>query len=123
MTELSDRRQEKRKVVMAFTLVYDLENGKLLGYLRDLTMKGAQVNGEKTLEINKQVTLSIEMPEGVPEVKEKRLNIPARVARCVRDEESSSSYEIGFAFTELKPEQIQVMEKLLERYHFRHKLY
>ena len=123
MTELSDRRQEKRKVVMAFTLVYGLENGKLLGYLRDLTMKGAQVNGEKTLDINKKVTLSIEMPEGVPGVKEKRLNIPARVARCVRDEESSSSYEIGFEFTDLKPEQIEVMEKLLERYHFRHKMY
>lgn len=123
MTELSDRRQEKRKVVMAFTLVYELENGKLLGYLRDLTMKGAQVNGEKTLDINKKVTLSIEMPEGVPRVKEKRLNIPARVARCVRDKESASSYEIGFEFTELKSEHIEVMEKLLERYHFRYRMY
>jgi hypothetical protein len=34
---MGDRRREDRKVVMAFTLVY--ENGKLLGYLRDLTFR------------------------------------------------------------------------------------
>ena len=123
MTELSDRRQEKRKVVMAFTLVYELEKGKVLGYLRDLTMKGAQVNGEKTLAVNTQITLSIELPEEMPGVKPNRLDIPARVARCVEDPESSSSYEIGFEFTNLQPEQTQAIEELLERYHFRHKLY
>ena len=57
---MGDRRREDRKVVMAFTLVY--ENGKLLGYLRDLTLRGAQVNGEKTMDVDTQTTLSIDLP-------------------------------------------------------------
>ena len=121
MTDLSDRRKEARKVVMAFTLVY--ENGKILGYLRDLTLKGAQVNGEKTLEVDTHTSLSIELPDELPGVTMKRLTVPARVARCVREKDSATSYEIGFEFSTLQPEQVDVIEKLLERYHFRHKLY
>ena len=121
MTDFGDRRKESRKVVMAFTPVY--EKGKVLGYLRDLTEKGAQVNGEKTLEVNTQTTLSIEIPGELPGITSKRLNIHVRVARCVPDKESGNHYELGFEFTDLQPEQVQVIEALLERYHFRHKLY
>lgn len=120
MTDLSDRRKEKRKVVMAFTPVF--EKGKLLGYLRDLTLQGAQVNGEKTLEVNTQTILSIELPVDLPEITAKQLNIPARVARCLKDEKATNSYELGFEFSNLQPEHIQIVEKLLDRYHFRHKL-
>lgn len=118
---MDDRRREDRKVVMAFTLVY--ENGKLLGYLRDLTLHGAQVNGEKKMEVNTQTTLSIDLPGDVPGVTVGRLHVPSRVARCQKEEGSKTSYEIGFEFTELKQEQIKIIDSLLERYHFRHKLY
>jgi hypothetical protein len=118
---LGDRRREDRKVVMAFTLVY--ENGKLLGYLRDLTLRGAQVNGEKTMQVNTQTTLSIDLPGDLPGINVDRVHIPARVVRCHKQEDSATSYEIGFEFKELQQEQIQIIDSLLERYHFRHKLY
>lgn len=119
--DLGDRRREDRKIVMAFTLVY--ENGKLLGYLRDLTLRGAQVNGEKTMKINTQTTLSIDLPGDLPEITVGRLHIPARVVRCQKEEGSETSYEIGFEFKELQQEQIRIIDSILERYHFRHKLY
>ncbi len=48
MENYSDRREESRKIMMAFTPVHDLNQGILLGYLRDLTLQGALVIGEKT---------------------------------------------------------------------------
>jgi len=123
MTDHGDRRQEDRKVVMAFTPVYNLKNGRLLGYLRDLTIKGAQVNGEKKLEVNTIITLSIQLPEDLPKVTAQRLNIEARVARRIATPENPNSFETGFEFKELSPEQTQIIEAILERYHFRHKMY
>ena len=123
MTDYSDRRKEYRKIVMAFTPVYNLKTGKLLGYLRNLTLKGAQVNGELKLEVDTDITLSIEVPEKLQSLDGKRLNIDAHVARCVETPESPNSYEIGFEFINIKQEQSEQIEKILERFHFRHKLY
>ena len=118
MSEFDERRKEARKMVMKFTPVHNLENGKLLGYLRDLTLKGALVIGEKTLEVNASITLKFELLN----VTAKPLMISARVARCVKDE-SPNSYKLGFEFKDIQPEQAEIIEAILERYHFRHRRY
>lgn len=107
---------------MAFTPVYDLEKGTLLGYLGDLTLQGAMVIGTKPLDVDWQKTLVIEFPDELPGIMTKRMTIPARVARCDRDE-SPNSYKIGFEFMDVQPDHTQIIEALLERYHFRHKIY
>ena len=122
MTNYGDRRTEPRKIVMAFTPVYDFKSGKILGYLRDLTMKGTQVNGGKKLDVNSMVTLSIELPDDLPVISSKRINIEARVARCSATLENPNSFETGFEFKNITPEQVTIIELLLERYHFRHKM-
>jgi len=122
MGKFNDRRKELRKKVMAFAPVYDLGKGKLLGFLQNLTLQGALVIGEKTLEVNTQTTLGIDLPSDLPGVATDRLTISARVASCTKDDEATSSYKLGFEFTDIKPEQTQVIEAILERYHFRHKI-
>ena len=122
MSEYDERRKEPRKTVMKFTPVYDLERGKLLGYLRDLTLQGALVMGEKTLEVNTLTTLKFELPGELPNITASHLIISARVARCVKDE-SPNSYQLGFEFQGVKAEQIKIIEAILERYHFRHRRY
>ena len=74
MSDHGDRRKEARKLVVAFTLVYDSAQGKLLGYLRDLTMNGAQVSGNKKLAEGTSVRLSIEIPRDLPGVIDSNLN-------------------------------------------------
>ena len=64
--EQSERRKEPRKKLMAFTPVYDRSKGILLGYIQDLTLQGVLVIGEKKLEENTQVSLSFELPGGLP---------------------------------------------------------
>lgn len=122
MNEFDERRKEERKTVMKFTPVYELTKGKLLGYLRDLTLQGALVMGEKMLEVDTQTTLKFNLPEDLPDIEAQHLTISARVARCIEDE-SPNSYKIGFEFKDINPEQTQIIEALLERYHFRHKRY
>ncbi|MBN1454491.1 MAG: PilZ domain-containing protein [Anaerolineales bacterium] len=120
MNEHSERRKEARKKLMAFTPVHDQDKGILLGYIRDLTLYGILVISEKILDINKQITLAIELPGGLPEITATRMTIPARVVRCMEDE-SSQTYKIGFEFTDVKPEHLKIIQALLERYHFRYK--
>jgi c-di-GMP-binding flagellar brake protein YcgR len=80
------------------------------------------VIGEKKLEIDKIITLGIDLPEDLPKVTIKRLKISARVARCVEDE-SPNSYKLGFEFKNITTEHKKILDALLERYHFRHKIY
>ena len=122
MNEFDERRKEARKLVLKFTPVYNMDNGKIIGYLRDLTLQGALVIGEKTLDVDTQINLAIELPGDLPDITTKRLTISARVARCIEDE-NPNSYRLGFEFKEIQPEQTQIIEALLERYHFRHRRY
>ena len=121
MDNFSDRRKEPRKKLMAFTSVYEEDKGVLIGYIRDLTLQGVLVISEKVLDVNKQLTLAIELPGRLPEIKTTYIAIPARVAHCTKDE-SPQTYEIGFEFTDVTPENLSILQVLLERYHFRHKI-
>lgn len=118
MSKLEDRRKEVRELVVSFTLVYESSAGKLLGYLRDLNMSGAQVSGNNALNVDTEVTLSIELPNDLS-VSETELYVNARVARCTQVTESPPNYAIGFEFTDLKPAQRNIIEKLLRHYYFR----
>jgi hypothetical protein len=119
MSTLEDRRKEARELVVEFTLVYDSAQGSLLGYLRDLTAQGAQVSGNKKLSVGSPVSLSIELPRDLPGVIESNLLLDAKVVRCIEVTERPPSYAVGFEFLNLQPMQIEVIEKLLQRYYFR----
>ncbi len=111
-------RKESRKKLMAFTPVYELRHKTLLGFVGDLTMKGAMVVGEKSVEVEKHFILGIEFPEAPPTMSAARIVIPARVAWC-RQEEGTQDFNLGFEFTEVSEENAAVIETVLERYQFR----
>lgn len=115
---MSDQRKETRKNLMAFTPVYGLHPRTLFGYIEDLTVKGAMIIGEEPVEVNKHLTLEIEFPRDIPELTTPRMKIPARVAWC-KPERGPHYFDIGFEFTELKPEDEKSIEALLRRYEFR----
>ncbi|MBI3164218.1 MAG: hypothetical protein HYZ24_06010 [Chloroflexi bacterium] len=76
-----DKRKEPRKKLMAFTPVYTLHPKTLLGYLEDLTLRGARVVGDVPLEADKHVTLMIEFPKDTASLPPEPFTIQARVAR------------------------------------------
>jgi hypothetical protein len=118
---MNNQRKIERKSLATFTPAYSLNPKTLLGYVEDLTVKGAMIIGEKSVEADKQITLLIEIPGALPESTVPRLMIPARVAWC-RQENHPGYYDIGLEFTNLKPEEAQMLEAILNRYKFRREL-
>lgn len=114
---MKERRKEERKSLMAYTQVFDLYGGFLLGYLGDLNLHGAMVIGDKTLAEDTELTISIEMPE-LPNIKAMRMTIPVRVVWCQPDL-SPQFFNIGFEFKEVSGEQKTMIEAIIQNYEFR----
>ena len=115
---MSDQRQSPRKNLMAFTPVYGLQPRTLLGYIEDLTLHGAKVIGERSLESDRQLSLTIEFPGDVEGVSTPRITVQARVAWS-KKEKDSHYFDIGFEFTELQPKAATIIAAVLKRYEFR----
>lgn len=119
---MEDRRKITRRKLMAFTPVYEVYETHpriLLGYLGDLTLKGALVNGTKPVAVDKHIKLGIEFPSDLPDIDTLYVEIPARIARC-QQEEGPDNFGIGIEFTEVTLEQAELFQQILARYHFRH---
>ncbi|MBK9927296.1 MAG: PilZ domain-containing protein [Anaerolineales bacterium] len=116
---MGEKRKEERKRLMAFTPAYAVNPRVLLGYVEDLNVLGAMMIGEKPMEPDTSLTLEINFPDDLPEIPNPRMRLPVRVAWC-RDENNHRYYDIGFEFTDLKPDEKQVIEVILRRFEFRH---
>lgn len=114
---MKDRRKEERKTLMAYTQVFDLYGGFLIGYLSDLNLHGAMIIGEKNQIENTETTLAIELPD-LADISASRITLPARVAWCEQDL-SPQFYNVGFEFKEVTPEQKKIFELIIRNYEFR----
>jgi hypothetical protein len=114
---MQERRKETRKSLMAYTKVYDLYGGLLLGYLSDLTLMGAMVIGEREFPENTELTIAIELPE-LPGVTALRITVPVRVAWSQQDL-SPDYFNIGFEFKEVTEFQKNVIQAIIDNYEFR----
>ena len=115
---MSDQRKEIRKKLIAFTPVYDTNQKALLGYVRNLSLLGLMVVGEKTVEINTDRLLKIEFPNDLPDLTSTQVTIPARAVWC-RQDEGLKYYNIGFEFPLVTPEHAAIFEAIMARYQFR----
>jgi Tfp pilus assembly protein PilZ len=114
---MQERRKVQRKNLMAYTQVFDLSGGYLLGYLGDLHLSGAMVIGNKEMSENTELTLAIELPD-LPNISMTRITIPVRVAWCQQDI-SPEFFNVGFEFKEVTPAQNKVIEAIMQNYEFR----
>ena len=115
---MQERRKAQRKNLMAYTQVFDLYGGYLLGYLGDLHLNGAMVIGNKLMTENAELTLAIELPDDLPNISVPRITIPARVVWHQQDI-SPEFFNVGFEFKEVTPEQKIVIEAIMKNYEFR----
>ena len=111
---MSKLRMEKRRKVMTFTPVYDLQANILLGYLGDLTLKGALMVSEGPVEIDRTLNLAIEFRE-TSDIPATRITIPARVAWC-KQEEHRTYYNTGMEFIEMTEQNKKVIVAILEKH-------
>ncbi len=76
---MQERRKQPRKDLMSYSQVYDLQDGKLIGYLGDLNLFGAMVISDHPVDEGIKLMISIELPE-LPKVNELSMNLSARIA-------------------------------------------
>jgi hypothetical protein len=60
---MQERRRQPRRDLMSYSQVFNLDNGKLIGYLGDLTLAGAMVIGDDTMKVDTKLTISLQIPE------------------------------------------------------------
>ena len=114
---MQDRRKLPRKDLMSYSQVFDLAQGKLIGYLGDLNLIGAMVIGDESLKVEEKLTISIQLPE-LPRISATRLALPVRVVWCHQDI-SPEYYNIGLEFELVTNEHKEIIEAVLENYEFR----
>ena len=114
---MKEKRKVERKILTAFTPVYDHGKNTLMGYLRDLTLQGAMLVGSRPMTPQEDVTLTIEFQD-TPEIPVTRITVPTRVAWC-QHEEGSDYYNTGIEFLDLTHQDRKVIEAVLQRYQFR----
>jgi hypothetical protein len=114
---MQDRRKLPRKDLMSYSQVFDVVQGKLIGYLGDLNLIGAMVIGDESLKVNEKLTISIQLPE-LPKINAPRLSLPIRVVWCNQDL-SPEYFNIGMEFELITDEQKKIIEAVIENYEFR----
>lgn len=117
---MQERRKQDRKNLIAYSQVFDLYGGMMLGYLGDLTPLGAMVIGEKPVTVGTELTLQLVVP-ALEQETVRRISIPARVAWCEPDV-SPNFHDIGFEFKQVTEEQKKVIEAIMKNYEFRHEV-
>jgi hypothetical protein len=114
---MQERRRQPRKNLMSYSQVFDLDEGRLIGYLGDLNLSGAMVIGEQPMEIDSELAISIQLPE-LPKINAPSMALPVRVAWCHKDL-SPEFLNIGLEFKLVTDEQKNIIEAVMENYEFR----
>src|SRR5688572_1198956 len=108
---MPDRRKTKRKYLMFYTRVFDVQTGELLGHLVDLTSQGAMLISEHPVPAGQDFRLKMELS---PEVAaQPYLECDARSLWCQQDV-NPQFYNTGFNFLSIAPESIAIVERIVE---------
>jgi hypothetical protein len=113
-----ERRKLERKYLVIYSRVFDRQSGNILGYLGDMTPQGAMIIGEHRIEPGANMELRFDLPE-LLELKKDHLDIGAQSIWC-RPDVDPSFVNTGFQFLELQPEDLKIVEMLIDLYEFRH---
>ncbi len=117
---MKERRTLDRKYLMVYSRVFDRRTGKILGYLSDLSSKGAMIISDDPIKENVTLSLRFDLPDP-PLFSVDHLNLEARVAWCKPDIDPSF-YNIGFEFIEITEQEKLIIEEMIEAYEFRRDL-
>jgi hypothetical protein len=114
---MQERRKQPRKDLMSFSQVYDVQSGKLIGYLGDLNLIGAMVIRDQSVDLNLDLLISVQLPE-LPNFRDATMTLPTRVAWCQQDL-SPEYYNVGLEFKIVTEKQKAIIEDIMENYEFR----
>jgi len=113
---MAEKRKFPRRDLIFYSRVSDGNSGRALGYLINITPQGAMILSEKPLDVNLEMELHIEIPEGLSDLSE--MVILARSRWCQPDI-NPEFYDVGFMFLESSKEYTALILRLVEEHGFR----
>ena len=113
---MDDRRKLKRKYLVFFTRVFDLQSGKLLGQLADVTAQGAMIISGDPIQVENVYQLRMELPDDT--FAADHMDFLARSVWSKPDIDPEF-YNTGFQLIDPTPEQIQIIEQIIAKFGFR----
>ena len=114
---MQERRKISRKYLAIYSRVFDRLSGRVIGYLSDLTDKGAMVISDSPMIETQDISLRFDLPDPAL-FSIDHLNIDAQTMWCKPDIDPAF-YNIGFVFKTVTPEQAKVIEEMIVAYEFR----
>ena len=113
MAMADNRRRFNRKYLTFFARITDRQNGRVLGYLVDLTSQGALMVGDLPLVKGEVFTLRMDLPEGF--VQGNCLDLDAKAVWSGPDIEPNF-YRTGLQLMNLSSQDTGTLERLLAEY-------
>lgn len=117
---MNERRTLDRKYLAIYSRVFDRVSGRVLGYLSDMTQKGAMIISDDPLEVDLDLQLRFDLPDpGL--FSTDHLNLSARVAWC-RPDIDPAFYNLGFEFAFVGEKESTIIEEMIAAYEFKRDL-
>ena len=117
---MDERRKLDRKYLAIYSRVFDRLSGRVLGYLSDMTQKGAMIISDDPLSEDQDLQLRFDLPDPLL-FSTDHLNLSARVAWC-RPDIDPAFYNIGFEFSFVGEKESRIIEEMIVAYEFKRDL-
>ncbi len=111
-----ERRKTKRRHLLYYGRVYDERARKQLGYLVDITEHGFMLLSEDPFPIGETRRFKLEITSDIDE--RPYLNVVARSIWCEQDV-SPGRHNTGFEIVGVAPEDVKVIQNIVQTYGFR----
>ena len=111
-----DRRKYKRRDLMYYSRVFDRRTGRVIGYIVDITPEGTMIISENPIEPDFQFRLRMDLPENISS--RGFIDFEARSVWCKPDMDPNF-WATGFQLTQIQPESIELIERMVAEYGFR----
>lgn len=105
----NDRRKHPRKVTNDYFMVYNTDNGELVGRLLDLSPEGAMIAGDCNVTIGREINCRLAFPRWHGLI---RSLLFKAVSRWCRHNKRHDWYETGYQMTKVSNEDLQLLAEL-----------
>lgn len=113
---MPERRKLKRRYLMYYSRVFDRKDGRLLGYLSDITPEGAMLISEEPITPGIVYRLRMDLPE--EDFNKAHMSFEAH---CIwsKPDVHPQFYMSGFQLINIPGDDVQIIERMIQEYGFR----
>lgn len=110
----SERRKDKRKKFNYYMRVMDGNTLQPIGYLKEISAVGIQVDSEKPMPVNVMYKLRVDLTADI--ANKTHISFTGRSKWCEPDHFEPNTFNIGFEVTLLSKEDTVIFNRMIEKY-------